>query len=52
MEWVAHHYSEQVKLRPSRDRSDPCLIPDRGPLLHVLPSLSHTFRSISLYNKV
>ena len=39
------HQVECVPIRPSPDRSDP------GPLLNVLPSLSCTFLSISLYHK-
>ena len=33
------------------DRSGPGLIPARGPLLHVLPSISHTFLTCTLYHK-
>ena len=45
------HRVERVPLSHSPDRSHPGLIPARGPLLLVLPSISHTFLSISLYNK-
>ena len=47
---VAHRVG-RVPLRLSPDRSDPGLIPARGPLLHVLPSNSHTVLSVSLYSK-
>ena len=46
---VAHRI-ECVPYRLSPDHSDPGLIPDRGHLLHVLSSISHTFLSISLYH--
>ena len=42
---------ERVALKLSPDRSDPGSIPARGPVLHVLPSTSHIFMSISLYNR-
>ena len=44
---VAHRV-ERVALRPSPDRSDPGSIPASGPLLRVVPSLSHNVLSISL----
>jgi hypothetical protein len=37
------HWVERVPLRPSPDHSDPGLIPACGPLLDVLPSISHLF---------
>ena len=40
-----------LPLRLSPDGSDSGSIPACGPLLHVLPSISHAFLSISLYNK-
>ena len=45
------HRVECETLRLSPDRSDPGLIPARGPLLHVLPADSLIFLTISLYNK-
>ena len=45
------HRVEHVPYRLSPDRSNPGLNIARGPLLHVLLSISHTFLSISLYNK-
>ena len=35
------HQVDRVPLRLSPEISDPGLIPARGPLLHVLPSLAH-----------
>ena len=43
------HRVESVPLRLSP--IDPGSTPARGPLLHVLPSLSQTFLSIAIYNK-
>ena len=45
------HRVKRVAYRSSPDRSDLGPTPPRGPWLHVLPSISHTFLSISLYNK-
>ena len=45
------HRVERVPCRLSPDRSDQGSNPARGHLLHVLPAISHTFLSISLYNK-
>ena len=44
-------YLEPGAQRLSPKRSDPGSSPARGHLLNVLPSISHTFLSISLYNK-
>ena len=44
--WVCSHRVERVPYRLSPDRSDPGLNPAR-----VLPSISHSLLSISLYNK-
>ena len=43
-------YLEPGAQRLSPKRSDPGSSPARGHLLHVLPSISHTFLSISLSN--
>ena len=45
------HRVERVPWRLSPDRRDPGLIPAHRLLLHVFPSLSQTFLSISLYHK-
>ena len=45
-----HNRVERIPLRHSPNRNDPGLIPACIPLLHVLPSISHTFRSISIYH--
>ena len=42
---------EHIAYTLSPDRSDPGLNPARGPLLHVLPSISRIVLYISLYNK-
>ena len=47
---VANHVG-RVPHRLNPDRSDPGSNPARGPLVHVLPSISHSFLSSSLYNK-
>ena len=47
---VAHRV-ERLPLRLSRDPSEPGSIPALGQSLHFLPSNSHSFLSISLYNK-
>ena len=44
------HWAERVPYRLSPERSDPGLSPSRVHLLHALPSISHTFLSISLSN--
>ena len=43
------HCVERVPYRLSPDHSDPGSNPARGPLLHVLPYISHSFLSITLY---